>query len=117
MPSELQEFNDWVAYQKATTGNKVSYLTEGFIAAEDLPKLPEINQQWKSEDQSTLFNTNNNSQRDILVSFSIYHNAIKNRASSRLRAFQLMRKRAAVITGDSGLVDRVRDTVNETLGD
>lgn len=115
MPSELQEFNDWVNYQKATTGNKHRYLSEGFIAQEDLPKLPAVNQQWKPEDQSTLYNTNNNSQRDVVVSFSIYHNAIKNRAYNRLRSFQLMRKKAALVATSGGIVDRAVDTVNETL--
>lgn len=115
MPSELQEFNDWVNYQKATTGNKYSYLTEGFIAQEDLPKLPAVNQQWEAQEQSTLYNTNNNSQRDMVVSFSIYHNAVKNRVYNRLRAFQLMRKKAALAASESGIVDRLVDTVNETL--
>jgi hypothetical protein len=117
MPSELPEFNDWVEYQKKTTGNKVDYPSSGFLPKADLPKLPAINQQWKDEEQSAVLNTNGRTQRDVVISFSLYHNGIKAKVFNRLKAMQLARKRAAVIVMDNGIIDRLRDTVNETVGD
>lgn len=117
MPSELPEFNDWVEYEKKVTGNKADYPANGFLQKEDVPKQPVINQGWRDEEQMAVFNINNRTQRDVVVSFVVCYSGIKAKVGNRLRAMQLARKRAAVVAVDGGVIDRLRDTVNETMGD
>lgn len=117
MPSELPEFNDWIEYEKKVTGNKSDYPANGFLQKDDVPTIPVINQGWRDEEQMAVFNINNRTQRDVVVSFAVYYTGIRTKVNNRLRAMQLARKRAAVVVVDNGVLDRLRDTVNETMGD
>jgi hypothetical protein len=117
MPSELPEFNDLLEFHRKVVGNKVSYPSEGFLDKADYPVAPEINQQWRDEEQKAQYNINARVQRDAVISFSTYYRGIKDRVDNRLRAFQLMRKRAAVITVENGLLDRLRESANLTVED
>lgn len=117
MPSELPEFNDLLTFHREVVGNKVSYPSSGFLPKADYPPAPEIDPAWKDEEQSAQYNTNCRMQRDAVISFSTYYRGVKNRVDNRLRAFQLMRKRAAVVVVENGLLDRLRESANLVVED
>lgn len=114
MPSEQPEFKDWFDYQKKLQGNAFSYPTDGFVQTKDLPDPPEIAKDWKDTEERAVYNANKRAQRDLVIGFS-NKEFLKQRMTNRLASFQLARKRARLVAQDGGLLDRLRNTLNEVI--
>lgn len=114
MPSEQLEFTQWLEYEKKELGNANEYPAQGFIAPSDMPVKPIINKAWKDVEPRAIYNANNRAQRDLVVGFS-NKEFIKSRIQNRLLSFQLSRKRARWTVMPGGLLDRLRNSLNETI--
>lgn len=114
MPSEQPEFKDWFDYQKKVQGNAFSYPADGFVQSADLPDLPVIAKDWKDTEERAVYNANKRAQRDLVIGFS-NKEFLKSRMHNRLTSFQLLRKRARLVAQDGGILDRLRNTLNEVI--